>query len=268
MIIIIMAGGLGKRMESDIPKVLHKVYGIFGQKNILENNISYSDYSYKLFYKPMISHVIDTSIKLAPKKIFIIVGKYKELIASTINEYLDDSFKSLIEYVEQPEALGTGHAIKCCLDYLKYYPNTSTLILSGDVPLISYDTIENLLKKPNSLLVTELDNPFGCGRIILSNNKVVRIVEEKDCNQEEKLIKLVNCGIYQINSNILLDLIPKITNNNKANEYYLTDLIELMIQHDLSIDYYELEKNKQYEIKNVNSKKDLEELNNFLLDLR
>lgn len=264
MIVIIMAGGLGKRMESDLPKVLHKVYGIIEQK---PNNHCVSNYIYEKYNKPMIVHVINSALKINPKKIFIIVGSYRDIIENTINQYIEPN--DIIEYVIQEQALGTGHAVKCCLPRLVDYPDCKTLILSGDVPLISINTIEKLTNNSNKLLVTKLSNPYGCGRIILDGNrKLVKIVEEKDCDESQKLIQLVNCGIYQINSNVLIELLPKITNDNKANEYYLTDIISLMIEHQINIDFYELEECKQYEIKNINTKKDLEELNNFLLDLR
>ncbi len=262
-----MAGGLGKRMESDLPKVLHKVYGIIDQKNVYDEfKSNFKITGYDSYLKPMIVHVINTSLKLNPKKIFIVVGSYKDIIEKTINEYFDSN--DLIEYIIQEKALGTGHAVMCCLPRLQSYPNTETLILSGDVPLISVNTIKNLINEPNKFLITKLTNPFGCGRIILENNKVIKIVEEKDCSSEEKNIKLVNCGIYQINSDILLKFIPQITNNNKACEYYLTDIVELMVKNFIEISYYELNECAQYEIKNVNTKVDLESLNNFLLDLR
>lgn len=265
MIVIIMAGGLGKRMESDLPKVLHKVYGFIEQNNI--NDTCVSNHVYEDYSKPMIVHVINSALKFNPKKIFIIVGSYKEIIQKTIDQYIEPN--DIIEYVIQEQALGTGHAVKCCLPRLIDYPDSQTLILSGDVPLISSDTIKKLTNNSNKLLVTKLSNPFGCGRIILDkDDRLVKIIEEKDCDETQKLINLVNCGIYQINSNVLIELLPKITNNNKANEYYLTDIISLMIEFGIEIGFCELEECKQYEIKNVNTKKDLDELNKFLLDLR
>ena len=106
-IVIIMAGGLGKRMNSDLPKVLHTVHN-----------------------KPMLCHVIEQSLALNPYKIFIVVGKYKNIIEQTIGE-----LNNKVDYIVQPEPLGTGHAIQCCRDELLRYPNKKVLILSGDVPL-------------------------------------------------------------------------------------------------------------------------------------
>lgn len=255
MIVIIMAGGLGKRMQSDLPKVLHKV----NLPNVI--NTSY----------PMIVYVILKAQKINPEKIFIIVGKYKNIIKETIDEYINQNIiinSEIIEYVMQEESLGTGHAILCTLPYIKNYYNTKAIILSGDVPLISNNTLQNLINNENKLLITELDDPSGCGRIIMdNNNSIINITEEKDCNENQKNIKLVNCGIYQINVMDLLKLIPKIENNNKANEYYLTDIIPLMINNNIIFGYYNLPKESQYEITNINTRNDLEKINNFILNL-
>lgn len=247
MIVIIMAGGLGKRMESDLPKVLHQV---IEPSNI---NIKY----------PMLVHVLNTSIKLNPTKIFVIVGKYKNIIEESINKYIKTD--NLIEYVIQEPALGTAHAIRCSLPQISKFMDEKAIILSGDVPLILIDTLRGLDGETNKLLITELENPYGCGRILFDNtNKIIGIREEKDCNDEERKINFVNCGIYQIAVKDLVDLIPLIRNENKSNEYYLTDIIYLMIQKSIPIDTHQLEKYSQWEIKNVNTKKDLEYLNEYI----
>jgi bifunctional N-acetylglucosamine-1-phosphate-uridyltransferase/glucosamine-1-phosphate-acetyltransferase GlmU-like protein len=152
------------------------------------------------------------------------------------------------------------------LEQIKNYINCKALVLSGDVPLISNNTLNNLYNDQcNKLLVTELLDPTGCGRIILDNDhNILKIVEQKDCNDLEKNINLVNCGIYQIKVCDLLNLIPLISNNNKAGEYYLTDIIQLMIENNIKINYYNLPQLSHYEIKNVNSQKDLNDLNDFV----
>lgn len=256
MIVIIMAGGLGKRMESDLPKVLHQV--------VEPSNIN-TKY-------PMLVHVLNTSKKLNPTKIFVVVGKYKNIIEETINKYINSN-DNLIEYVIQEPALGTAHAINCTLPQISKYINDRAIILSGDVPLISINTLRGLDGETNKLLITELANPYGCGRILFDNlidtstKKIIGIREEKDCNDEEKKINFVNCGIYQISVRDLLNLIPLIGNENKSSEYYLTDIIYLMIQNSISIDTHQLEKNSQWEIKNVNTKKDLEYLNEYIKNM-
>lgn len=253
MIVIIMAGGMGKRMGCDLPKVLHQVVSPD------DKNLTF----------PMLIHVILTATKLNPLKIFIIVGKFREIISNTIREYIENNTitnPDLIEYVDQEIALGTGHAIKCTLPQIISYSNEKALILSGDVPLISVNTLKNLDGLENKLLVTELDNPYGCGRILLNSSEQIECIkEEKDCDESEKKIKLVNCGIYQIRINDLINLVPLINNSNKAQEYYLTDIIQLMIQNNIKIETFLLEKNNHWEIKNINTKQDLLELNQFVI---
>lgn len=253
MIVIIMAGGLGKRMESDLPKVLHKV------THPLNHETEY----------PMLIHVIMTAIAINPKKIFIVVGKFREIISKNINQFILEGLipnHDLIEYVDQEIAMGTAHAIKCSLEQIASHSDDNALILSGDVPLITTNTLDNLLNgNTNKLLITELTNPFGCGRILLNNfGNIIGIREEKDCDEQEKNIRLVNCGIYKIAVNDLMNLIPKISNNNKSQEYYLTDIVDLMIKNNIILDTCILDVESQWQIKNVNTKKDLEELNIFV----
>lgn len=241
--VIIMAGGLGKRMESTIPKVLH---------NILN--------------KPMIVHVIEESIKLNPNKIIIVVGKYRAIIDKTIRDYIDlDNLP--ISFVNQPEALGTGHAIQCCLNELKTDLCQRTLILSGDVPLLKFETMYELIQNTNKvkIMTTELENSTGYGRIIESNSEFLKIKEEKDCLPEEKLIKKINCGIYSFNTEILCKYLPYLNNNNSQNEYYLTDIIEIIkTNENIKVDMFNIPKNKHHEIMGINTKEQLLELEKFM----
>lgn len=239
LITAIMAGGLGKRMKTSKPKVL----------NLVKN-------------KPMICHVIEQAIEAGSLHILIIVGKFKEEIKSAIELEFSIDILSKITYINQPEPLGTGHAVKCCIHFFKennISVETNVLILSGDVPLIQSQTIGGLLSRPNSLLITQLENPTGCGRIIFDGSrKIIHcIVEEKDCEEEQREIKYVNCGIYNLTVETILKYIPLINNNNKSNEYYLTDIIEISKSGGLNIGVHELPKEKQYEIININTAEDL-----------
>jgi UDP-N-acetylglucosamine diphosphorylase/glucosamine-1-phosphate N-acetyltransferase len=241
LLISIMAGGLGKRMESNIPKVLHKL----------------GNY-------PLIIHIINTCLKLKPKKILIIVGKYKDIIEREILQYIDESnIENYIEYVIQKEALGTGDAIKSCIHIYKNNINCTNLILSGDVPLINEGSLKKLIKisKESGILINELENPKGYGRIIMNNKDFIKIVEEKDCNDEERKINIVNSGIYCISCELLVKYLPLISNNNKQNEYYLTDILEIIKNNENSkINLMLLEKNSNYEVLGINNKQQLEEL--------
>ena len=237
---LIMAGGLGKRMNSDLPKVLHEI------KN-----------------KPMICYVIDRAIDINSHKILIIVGKYKEIIQNTISKFYSENILDKIIYIDQPEPLGTGNAIQCCVPFLsseEFDNNTKLLILSGDVPLISSETLLNFINyTPNSncLMTYTLDNPYGYGRILLDNNIIKSIIEEKDCSDEERNINIVNCGIYYLTIETCINILPLINNNNKSNEYYLTDMIQLAYPNN-GFTKYELAKEKYIEIANINTCQDLE----------
>jgi bifunctional N-acetylglucosamine-1-phosphate-uridyltransferase/glucosamine-1-phosphate-acetyltransferase GlmU-like protein len=241
LISIILAGGLGKRMNSELPKVLH----------IIKE-------------KPMICHVIDRGVELNSHKILIIVGKYKEIIQNTIVSFYSENILEKIEYIDQPEPLGTGNALYCCIPFLTengIYRHSQLLILSGDVPLISYETLSQFINynpHSNCLMSYELENPYGYGRIFLENGVVQKIIEEKDCSDENKEIQMVNCGIYYINMDTCINIIPLITNKNKSNEYYLTDMISLAYEQNKGFTNYMLPKEKYIEIANINSQEDLQ----------
>ena len=242
--IIIMAGGLGKRMNSDLPKVLHKI------KN-----------------KPMIVHILETSLKLNVHKIGIVVGKFNTIIKNTISEYISqEMIDSKIQYIMQNEPLGTGHAILCCKNFLSKMPEyiNNICILSGDVPLISCTTINELLNTTqySKILIANLSEPYGYGRIKTQNNKIIKIIEEKDCNENEKKISFINSGIYTFNTKILLHYIDKLTNNNNSKEYYLTQIFELISKDNINIDYSIIKDIK--EISGINTQEQLIILENYM----
>lgn len=237
--IIILAGGKGKRMKSDIPKVLHKI-----------DNTS------------MLSIIVNKSLCITSKtkiikKIFVVAGEFKKQIMEDLNN------NKLLEYVnivEQKEALGTGHAVQCCYKYLD--TNSATLILFGDMPNINVNTLNSMFNnfidnKQNILATTVLENPFGYGRIILDNDTIISIREEKDTNDEERKIKLVNTGLFLLNTENILDFIMTLDNKNKQNEYYLTDLVEIFNKNNIEIISYNIE-NKN-EIINVNTPEQLQQ---------
>ncbi len=244
--VIIMAGGLGKRMNSDLPKVLHKVGEI-----------------------PMLVHLIKTSLKLNANNIFVIVGKFKDIIEKTVNNYFNIQELSKINYIIQTDAHGTGHAIQCSYDLIKDL-NENIIILSGDTPLISVESLINMLNLSDNsdciLMVRKTNNPKGLGRIILDNNKFSKIVEEKDASSEEKIINLVNCGIYMIYSKLITENIFKLNNNNNQKEYYLTDLIGI-IKNQKDVKIYQLPLGKEYELFGVNNTEELEIINKIYYNL-
>ena len=242
--IIIMAGGLGKRMSSVLPKVLHKI------KN-----------------KPMIVHILETSLKLNVHKIAIVVGKFNTIIKNTISEYISqEMIDSKIQFIVQNEPLGTGHAILCCKNFLSKMPEyiTNICILSGDVPLISCTTINELLNNTQycKILIANLTEPYGYGSIKTQNNKIIKIIEEKDCNEDEKKNTFINSGIYTFNTKILLHYIDKLTNNNNSKEYYLTQIFELISRDNITIDYSIIKDIK--EIYGINTQEQIIILENYM----
>ena len=244
-IIFIMAGGLGKRMCSEIPKVLHLVQD-----------------------KPMLVHVIENSWKLSPQKIIIIVGKYRTIIEQTLKDSLDSNIFDNLKFAHQPEAKGTGNAILCGLNYISdsYDPNSQILILSGDTPLVSSKTMSLLLDKTFTakIMTTNIEDPSGYGRVILSNNNFIKIVEHKDCNDQELLVNNVNTGIYSVSLRLLQEFIPRIENNNSQQEYYLTDLFSLLKDKNILVDIYQMPEKNQIELIGINTKEQLDKLNKVL----
>jgi UDP-N-acetylglucosamine diphosphorylase/glucosamine-1-phosphate N-acetyltransferase len=245
VVAIIMAGGLGKRMLTNVPKVLHKLGGI-----------------------PMINRIVVTLKQLSYHtklvKVIVVVGKYKNEIKQSI-----DLLENLpnISYVTQDEPLGTGHAIMCCEKELTKYKDSDVLILSGDVPLLGVHTIKELLslKTDIKLITTKLEDPRGYGRIITQHGLFVKIVEQKDCDINQMCEKTINGGIYCITSHLLCKYLKELNNNNSQNEYYLTDIIEI-IKNNENIDVAMLciPSEFRYEIMGVNTVDQLKELDGIL----
>ena len=200
---LILAAGQGTRMRSDIPKVLHKVCG-----------------------KEMVNHVIDTLRKSGIEDVNVIIGKGAELV-----EKGTESRK--VSYSVQKEQLGTGHAVKCATDFLKGKKGT-VAIFTGDAPLVTEETTIKLFdeheKNGNSatLLTSVLDDATGYGRIIRSGNEVLKIVEHKDCTEQELKVREMNAGMYCFDIESLLESLEKLSNNNAQGEYYLTDVIGIL----------------------------------------
>ena len=240
MSVIILAGGLGKRMCSPLPKVL---------PNLLD--------------KPMLVHVLENALTLSPRMIYIVVGKYEAIIRETLEQYMNIDN---IVFVNQPEALGTGHAIQCARPYMLGQPESDrVLILSGDVPLLKSQTMKDVMERaeePVTIMTSTAENPHGYGRIITDKYaKFVKIVEEKDCNNQEREIDVVNAGVYAFQIGLLCKYLPMISNNNAQQEYYLTDLFEIVREHEsIDIGMYHLPVEQSIELTGINTKEQLVEL--------
>lgn len=200
---VILAAGQGKRIKSNIPKVLHKVCG-----------------------KEMINHVIDNMRSAGIDDINVIIGTGAELVKKSTES-------RNVSYSLQEEQLGTGHAVKCSKEFLKNKDGI-VAIFTGDAPLTRVETIEKLIEehisKGNSatLLSAYIDDPTGYGRIIRDGEEVLKIVEHKDCNEEELKVNEMNAGMYCFNIKELVLALEEISNNNSQGEYYLTDVIGIL----------------------------------------
>ncbi|MCJ2378480.1 bifunctional UDP-N-acetylglucosamine diphosphorylase/glucosamine-1-phosphate N-acetyltransferase GlmU [Vibrio sp. ZSDZ34] len=194
---VVLAAGKGTRMYSNMPKVLHTLAG-----------------------KPMVKHVIDTCQNVGSQNIHLVFGHGGEQMQQTLSA-------ESVNWVLQAEQLGTGHAVDQASPHIA--DDEKVLVLYGDVPLISEQTIENLLDaQPNggiALLTVVLDNPAGYGRIVRRNGPVIAIVEHKDATEEQKLIKEINTGVLVATGGDLKRWLSGLSNNNAQGEYYLTDVI-------------------------------------------
>lgn len=205
---VILAAGQGTRMRSSKPKVLHKVAD-----------------------RALLHHVYDTSAQLENNSIVIIYGHGGELVKEQLKDLKAD-------WVEQKEQLGTGHAVQQAEGFIN--DEDKVLILYGDVPLLKKSTIDELLKnvsqKSIGLLTVILDDPKGYGRIVrTADGAVLKIVEEKDTNAEEKLITEGNTGIIATPGNLLKQWLSKLENGNAQNEFYLTDIIEMAVNDEVQV---------------------------------
>jgi UDP-N-acetylglucosamine diphosphorylase/glucosamine-1-phosphate N-acetyltransferase len=235
MIIIILAGGKGKRMKSDKPKVLIDIFG-----------------------KPMLVGLIQRTLNLNPSKILIVTSP-DPLIQETVQKYLPENKN--IDFVRQDEALGTGHAVKCCLNNLPL-DDEKVLILCGDIPFLTSSIMEKLIDETYEcgVLTIALDSPKGFGRIVNEDGKF-RIVEEKDCNNEQRQIKLVNTGIYCIQSKLIHQFIHRIQNQNSQGEFYFTDIIGLIGENN-DIQMIPVKDQEKNLVLGVNTKEELDHLIN------
>lgn len=232
---VVLAAGKGTRMKSNIPKVMHLANG-----------------------KPMLVRILDVLNSLDVEENIVVLGYKKEEILSKLGG---------ISYVVQEEQLGTGHAIIQAKEKLEDYTG-DVLITCGDTPLLTRKTLSDLYSfyKENEIsgavLTAHFENPFGYGRVVKEHGKVIKIIEEKEANENVKKIKEVNTGVYIFNCQDLLATLEKIDNKNEKGEYYITDVIEILSREDKEILSYLLEDNK--EVLGVNSKIDLALANKIL----
>lgn len=199
--VVILAAGEGKRMNSALPKVLQKIAG-----------------------RPMLAHVIAAARRLQPEAVHIVHGHGGEQVRAALEDQPD------LQWAEQAERLGTGHAVQQALANVP--DGAEVLVLYGDVPLITTDSLRGLLAGEYgarlAVLVAELEDPAGYGRIVRdSEGHVAAIVEEKDASREQRSINIINTGILAAESTALKRWLGAVSNDNAQGEYYLTDVFAL-----------------------------------------
>ena len=240
--VLIMAAGKGTRLESSLPKVLHPLAG-----------------------RPLIEHVLQTVETLNPADTLVVVGHQAELVNSRLRH-------RAVEFAEQVPQLGTGHAVQVARDWWSG-KSGNLLILSGDVPLISPGTLRKMIEAHNrtsaslTLLSTRLADPTGYGRVIRAEDGRVRsIVEQKEAGPGELQVKEVNTGLYCFRITDLLEVIERLTPDNRQNEYYLTDCVGLLSRRGKPVEAVVCE--DRLEVMGVNSRIDLARMEKLLRERR
>lgn len=236
---VILAAGKGTRMKSEKPKVLHEIFG-----------------------KTLVGYVLD-NVKNITSENFVIVGHHAEEVESFVKNNYDNA-----KTVLQTPQLGTGHAVSMVCPMLENYKGL-ILILCGDTPLITEETLKNFIdfhkskKSDLTVMSTLFENPTNYGRIIRETDNTLKcIVEEKDATPEQKAVKEVNAGIYCIDWAKVQPAFSQLTSNNAQGEYYLTDIIEWGKKNSLNVNAYILENNE--EIFGINSRLHLAEATNIM----
>ena len=203
---MILAAGKGTRMNSDLPKVLHRLGG-----------------------KPLISHVLKTARELHPDRLLVVVGHGRE-------EVVKELANTGSEWVVQEPQLGTGHAVQQTKGALRGFVG-EVVVLSGDVPLLKASTLRRLIEahrraEASATVLTALaDDPADYGRIVrTADGEFVRIVEAREATPEEKAIGEINSGIYCFRADELFGALGRVKTDNSKGEYYLTDVIAILIE--------------------------------------
>lgn len=210
---IVLAAGQGKRMKSKLYKVLHKVCG-----------------------KPMVGHVVHVLEQLQTRRTVVVVGHGADVVKS----YLGDR----VEYAMQDQQLGTGHAVLQAKELLADEDGL-TVLLYGDTPLVTSEAVQEMIRVHQekgaaaTVMTAIFDNPFGLGRIVRDEQgRVARIVEQKDCSPEEREIKEINSGMYCFNNRKLFEALSQVKNDNSQQEYYLTDVIGILVNQNDIVEAY------------------------------
>jgi len=236
--VVVLAAGQGTRMKSSLPKVLHSIAG-----------------------RPMIERVLEAANSLSPSTITLIVGHRSDVVREKLGKNQN------IAFVLQEPQLGTAHALQQAEPVLAGRAG-SVILLSGDVPLLSPNTLKRLLEMHRgsgaaaTVVTATVDRPYGYGRIVRSRGRITRIVEERDASPTQRQIKEINSGIYAFDLAPLFDALRSIASQNAQGEFYLTDLIAIYRRRKLPVETL-LVDNAQ-EIRGINSRSELAEVSRLV----
>ena len=232
--VVILAAGMGKRMKSDLPKVLHLLKG-----------------------RPLISWVVEAAKKLKPTRIIVVTGHGGEKVVETLKD-------EGLAFAEQKQQLGTAHAVMQASQQLAAFDG-DVMVLSGDVPMIKPRTLEELatLARESScavaFLTTEPESPAGYGRVVRgADGNVTAIIEQRDATESQKKIREINGGIYIFDKKFLFETLPQISTNNAQKEYYLTDIVKIALNNGRKV--LTLKLDDPAEISGINSREELAKL--------
>ncbi len=208
--VVVLAAGQGKRMQSALPKVLHKVLG-----------------------EAMLGHVLRTAEALRPDKLVVVTGHGRAQVEAYVAQWGAQPGRRVQPVcIEQVNPNGTGHAVSCAQPV--WQDADEVLVLYGDVPLLRVETLQELLLKRDrgllSLLVADMADPTGYGRVVLQGEQIQRVVEHKDANETERKITHVNAGMMAVRADFLKEALQKLSPNNAQGELYLTDLVGMAAQ--------------------------------------
>ena len=236
MNVVILAAGMGKRMQSALPKVLHPLAG-----------------------KPLLQHVIDTARELAPRKLCVIYGHGGAAVPELVQRQNTGAHAPIDTALQEPQ-LGTGHAVMQAMAQLD--DNAPTLILYGDVPLTTAASLRRLVDAAGenklAILTVVQANPFGLGRIVRKHGEIVCIVEEKDASEAQRAINEINSGIMVAPTRALKQWLGALSNHNAQGEYYLTDIVAMAVTDGVAV--VSAQPSAEWEVAGVNSKVQLAEL--------
>jgi len=239
--VVVMAAGKGTRMKNpDLAKVMYTIHG-----------------------RPMIDYVVDLALRIHSARTVVIVGWQKEAVIAHLRKEAP-----LVRWVEQTPQLGTGHAVMQAEPELRDFKG-NVLVLSGDVPMLSYETVAGLLSEHRSgdaaatVLTTVLDDATGYGRILRdAGGHVVGIVEHKDASEEQRAIREINSGIYVFDRDRLFEGLQHITPENAQKEYYLTDVFKYFWRNAFPVRAVKTE--NPGEVQGINTLSQLEEVRGMM----